>query len=297
MGSPRDARLVFTVRVNLLPVPVGPGDAPVVDGLVSAEAVEIELRPARLPARAIALFLDCLIMIAPGAVVVSLVRAILTSFDEALGSAALTVGTVAVFVGYPVLCETFLRGRSIGKSALGLRVVREDGGPLRARHAFTRALVGLAVEFPGLLLFTLCWPAGIVTMLGSAQGRRLGDLAAGTLVVHERDATPWRVAPGMPRELAAWASTIDLSGVGDELATEMRQLVSRVRELREPYRTRLFSQVADDVIAKITPPPPPGTTPWLLLVAVLAERRRRQEAQIVAGRRMTLQMLPGFGRR
>ncbi|MEV6849139.1 RDD family protein [Actinoplanes sp. NPDC051411] len=283
--------------MNLLPVPVAPGDAPVVTGLVSAEAVEIELRPARLPSRALALFIDGLIMIAPGAVVVSLVRAILMSFDDALGEAALTVGTVLIFVGYPVLCETFLRGRSIGKSALGLRVVRDDGGPLRARHAFTRALVGLAVEFPGLLLFTFCWPAGIITMLGSAQGRRLGDLAAGTLVVHERDASPWRAAPGMPRELAAWASTIDLSGVDDELATEMRQLVSRVRELREPYRTHLFSQIAAEVTAKITPPPPPATAPWLLLVAVQAERRRRQEAQLVAGRRMTYQLLPGFGRR
>jgi len=288
---------VFTVRVNLLPAPVGPGDAPAVAGLVSAEAVEIELRPARLPSRAVALFIDCLIMIAPGFLVVGAVRGILRSFDEALGSAALTVGTVVIFVGYPVLCETFLRGRSIGKSAMGLRVVREDGGPLRARHAFTRALVGLAVEFPGLLMFTIFWPAGIVTMLGSAQGRRLGDLAAGTLVVHERDAAPWRVAPAMPRELVAWAATIDLSAVGDELAIEMRQLVSRVRELREPYRTHLFDQVAGEVRAKITPPPPPGTTSWLLLVAVLAERRRRQEAHLVTGRTMTYQLLPGFGAR
>jgi uncharacterized RDD family membrane protein YckC len=288
---------VFTVRVNLLPAPVSPGDAPAVAGLVSAEAVEIELRPARLPSRALALFIDCLIMVAPGFLVVGLVRQILASVDDALGQAALTVGTVLIFVGYPVLCETLMRGRSIGKSSLGLRVVREDGGPLRARHAFTRALVGLAVEFPGLLLFTLCWPAGIITMLGSAQGRRLGDLAAGTVVVHERDAAPWRAAPAMPLELAAWASTIDLSGVGDELAIEMRQLVSRVRELREPYRTRLFDQVAGEVSAKIIPPPPPGVTPWLLLVAVLAERRRRQEAQLVAGRRMTYQLLPGFGSR
>jgi len=297
VGSPGGGPLVFTVRVNLLPAPVPPGDAPAATGLVSAEAVEIELRPARLPSRAIALFIDCLIMIAPGFLVVGMVRAILRSFDEALGSAALTVGTVVIFVGYPVLCETFLRGRTIGKSALGLRVVREDGGPLRARHAFTRALVGLAVEFPGLLMFTIFWPAGIVTMLGSAQGRRLGDLAAGTLVVHERDAAPWRVAPAMPRELASWAATLDLSAVGDELAVEMRQLVSRVRDLREPYRTHLFDQIAGEVAAKITPPPPPGTTSWLLLVAVLAERRRRQEARLVTGRTMTYQLLPGFGAR
>jgi uncharacterized RDD family membrane protein YckC len=286
---------VFTVRVNLLPAPVAPGDAPAVSGLVSAEAVEIELRPARLPSRALALLLDGLMMIVPGFLVVALVRQVLALFDDALGSAALTVGTVLIFVGYPVLCETFGHGRSIGKRALGLRVIREDGGPLRARHAFTRALVGFAVEFPGMLLLFLCWPAGIITMLASAQGRRLGDLAAGTLVVHERDAAPWRVSPSAPPELATWGSTLDLTAVDDALALEIRQFVTRVRELREPYRAHLLHQLAGEVATRITPPPPPELSPWLLVVAVLAERRRRQEAQLVVGRRVTYRVLPTFG--
>jgi len=288
---------VFTVRVDLLPAPVAPGDAPAVGGLVSAEAVEIELRPARLPSRALALLVDCLMMIAPGFLVFGLVRQVLEYFDDALGSAALTVGTVLLFVGYPVLSETFLHGRSVGKRALGLRVIREDGGPLRARHAVTRALVGLAVEFPGLLVIFLCWPAGIITMLASAQGRRLGDLAAGTLVVHDRYAAPWRVSPAMPPELAAWAAALDLTAVDDALALEIRQFVTRVRDLREPYRARLLIQLAGEVAAKITPPPPAGLAPWLLLVTVLAERRLRQEAQLLVGRTVTYRVLPTFGAR
>lgn len=288
---------MFTVRVNLLPAPVAPGDAPAVSGLVSAEAVEIELRPARLPSRALALLLDCLIMIVPGALVIAAVRRILLTFDQALGSAALTVGTVLIFVGYPVLSEILGHGRSLGKRALGLRVIREDGGPLRARHAFTRALVGLAVEFPGLLLLFLCWPAGIITMLASAQSRRLGDLAAGTVVVHERDPAPWRAAPAMPYELAGWASTLDLTAVDDGLAMEIRQFVTRVREVREPYRARLLGQLAGELATKINPPPPAGLLPWLLLVTVLAERRRRQEAQLLVGRMVTYQVLPTFGTR
>lgn len=288
---------MFTVRVNLLPAPIAPGDAPAVSGLVSAEAVEIELRPARLPSRALALLLDCLIMIVPGALVIAAVRRILLTFDAALGSAALTVGTVLIFVGYPVLSEILGHGRSLGKRALGLRVIREDGGPLRARHAFTRALVGLAVEFPGLLLLFLCWPAGIITMLASAQSRRLGDLAAGTVVVHERDPAPWRAAPAMPYELAGWASTLDLTAVDDGLAMEIRQFVTRVREVREPYRARLLGQLAGELATKINPPPPAGLLPWLLLVTVLAERRRRQEAQLLVGRMVTYQVLPTFGTR
>jgi uncharacterized RDD family membrane protein YckC len=286
---------VFTVRVNLLPAPVAPGDAPTVSGLVSAEAVEIEVRPARLPSRSLALLLDCLVMIAPGFLVVTIVRAIGEQTDVALASAALTVGTVLTLVGYPVLCETFLDGRSPGKRAMGLRVIREDGGPLRARHSLARALVGLAVEFPGTLLLFVCWPAGIITMLASAQGRRLGDLAGGTLVVHERDGAAWRASPPMPPALAPWAATLDLTAVDDALALEIRQFVTRVRELREPYRAHLLHQLAGEVATRITPPPPPELSPWLLVVAVLAERRRRQEAQLVVGRRVTYRVLPTFG--
>lgn len=281
--------------MNLLPTPVVPGDAPAVTGLVSAEAVEIELRPAGLPSRALALFLDCLVMILPGFLVVGLVRQILIRFDQALGAATLTVGIVLIFVGYPVLSETLWRGRTVGKRAVGLRVIREDGGPLRARHAFTRALVGLAVEFPGMLLPFLCWPAGILTMLASTRGRRLGDLAAGTVVVHERDPAPWRAAPAMPPALAPWAATLDLTAVDDDLALELRQFVTRVPHLREPYRAHLLAQLSGEVAAKITPPPPPTLPSWLLLVTILAERRRRQEAHLIAGRTLTRQVLPTFG--
>jgi uncharacterized RDD family membrane protein YckC len=283
------------VRVDLLPAPVPPGDAPAPAGLVSAEAVEIELIPARLPSRALALLVDLLVLVVPTAYVFSLVRQVSALSDDALGSAALTVGTVLILVGYPVLCETFGRGRSAGKRALGLRVIREDGGPLRARHALVRALVGLAVEFPGLLLLFVCWPAGIITMLASEQGRRLGDLAAGTLVVHERRPAMWRFAPSMPPQPAAWAATLDLTAVDDELAMEVRRFVTRINEIREPYRAVLLDRLAGEVASKISPPPPDGLAPWVLLVTVLAERRRRQEAQIIAGRTMTYEVMPTFG--
>ena len=57
-----------------------------------------------------------------------------------------------VFLGYPVAMETLTRGRTLGKMALGLRVVRDDGGPITFRQALVRGLVGLALERPGLFL-------------------------------------------------------------------------------------------------------------------------------------------------
>ena len=55
---------------------------------------------------------------------------------------------VAVTVGVPTVVETLTRGRTLGKLALGLRVVRDDGGPITARHALTRALVGVRRDLP-----------------------------------------------------------------------------------------------------------------------------------------------------
>ena len=99
--------------------------------------------------------------------------------------AAVTLSSlVLALVGYPVTVETLSRGRTVGKLALGLRVVADDGGPVRFRQALVRGLAGV-VE---------CWllagiPALITSML-SARGKRLGDIFAGTFVLRERAARP-----------------------------------------------------------------------------------------------------------
>ena len=66
----------------------------------------------------------------------------LTQFDTALSAAVLIIFTVLALVGYPIVFETATRGRSLGKMALGLRVVSDDGGPERFRQALFRALAG-----------------------------------------------------------------------------------------------------------------------------------------------------------
>ncbi|MEU4427341.1 RDD family protein [Actinoplanes sp. NPDC024001] len=268
--------------------------------LVNAEAVELDLRPARLGARALALIFDIAAQAGVGFVLFILALISLSVLpgdlvDDALLDTALRVLLIVTVLGYPTVVETLTNGRSLGKAIVGLRVIREDGGPIRMRHAFTRALVGLAVEWPGLLLLPLTWVVSLGTMLSSDRGRRLGDLAAGTLVVHVRRPAPWVPAPMMPAALAGWASVADLSGVGDDLALAARQFLSRAPGFREPALSRLRDELAAEVYARVTPPPPPGTQPWFLLAAVVAERRRRAEAQLATGRVLTERMLPGFG--
>ena len=268
--------------------------------LTTAEAVEIDVRPARLGSRALALMFDIFVQ---AFVVLFLVLfyLLLTEFlpepynEYLLPETVQLIIIALVAVGYPTVVETMSNGRSPGKIVMGLRVIREDGGPIRARHAFTRALIGLAVEWPGLLMPLVTWAGSLTTMLASRRGRRLGDLAAGTLVVHERRPVPWNLVPGMPPGLAGWAATADLSAVDDDLAEAIRQFAARSHQFAEPYRTILGKSLHADAAARVSPPPPPGTPPWLFLVAVLAERRRRSALQLAATRAVTQRVLPGFG--
>jgi uncharacterized RDD family membrane protein YckC len=270
------------------------------DRVVNAEAVEVDVRYARLGSRALALLLDIgaqLLLVLALMIVLSLAIPPLVGglADDAFMQTVFIVLLITVFVVYPTATETLTNGRSPGKRALGLRVVREDGGPIRLRHALTRTLVGVAVEWPGLIMPLVTWVVSMLTMVFSPRGRRLGDLAAGTFVIHERSAADWGWMPAMPPPLAGWAAILDLSDVDDDLALAARHYLTRSGQIREPYRSRFAFGLAHEVAEKIPQPPPAGTPPWLYLAAVLAERRRRAEAYGLTTRALTDRLWPGFG--
>jgi hypothetical protein len=100
--------------------------------------------------------------------------------DDAWTVGLSLLGTVAVLVGYPCVFETLLRGRTLGKMAVGLRVVGDDGGPVRFRQALVRALAGV-IEF-----WTFYGSPALITSFCNRRGKRLGDLFAGTIVIQER---------------------------------------------------------------------------------------------------------------
>ena len=281
--------MVFTVQVTTTAFSTGP------ERLVSGEAVEFDIRIARLGSRALALLLDILIEVAAFVVLLLLAMlgsALLGIATDALMSAIVTVLIVGVLVGYPTLCETTGSGRTLGKRAMGLRVVRDDGGPIRFRHALARSLVSLAVEWPGLLLPPITWAVSLCVMLANPRGKRLGDFAAGTIVIHERTPAAWGWVPAMPPALATWAATLDLTGLADDLALAVRHYLSRNREIREPFRSRLGYSLAIEVAQCTTPPVPPGTSGWAYLAAVLAERHRRALARLAAARSATAAVWP-----
>jgi uncharacterized RDD family membrane protein YckC len=243
---------------------------------VTGEAVALEIRPAAVPSRLLAGGIDGLLQLVLFFVVGIVASATSATTSQAASAAITIVLIVLVSIGYPVVFESLLRGRTPGKMALGLRVVRDDGGPIGFRHAFVRGLTGAFIERPGVTFFV----GAIFTMLLNPQGKRIGDLLAGTVVVQERVAVRGGQVALMPPQLTAWAATTDLSGLPDELALSARQFLARSGEMTVQAREDLGGRLVAAVLGAITPPPPPGTPGWAVLSAVLAERRRRDEARL-----------------
>jgi hypothetical protein len=157
--------------------------------------------------------------------------------------------------------------------ALGLRVVSEDGGPERFRQALFRALAAV------IEIWTLAGGPAVICSLLSPKGKRIGDVFAGTVVISERGP---RLAPPplMPPQLAWWASSLQLSGLGADQAELARQFLSRASQLDPRVRDQMAYRITGEVVAQISPQPPPGTPPQLVLAAVLAERHRRELARL-----------------
>jgi uncharacterized RDD family membrane protein YckC len=256
-----------------------------VSELVVAEGVALELRPARLGSRIAALLLDLVVMLVLGAICDVILRAVAGSGASSDTLSGLTiVSLLLVAVGYPLLWETLSAGRSVGKFAAGLRVVRLDGGPERFRHALVRALtllfadIGLPITLiSGLPVLILTGLPGATAVACSRQGRRLGDLLAGTIVVRERSESSPGVRPMPPHPgLAQWALSARVEDVPPGLILAARQLLSRVFELDRSAAAELTEELARQVAGYVTPTPPPGVAAYQYLVAVTAERYRRE---------------------
>ncbi|MBE8522549.1 RDD family protein [Amycolatopsis sp. H6(2020)] len=245
--------------------------------LVTGEAVVLDLRVAKLASRALAMALDVLLQLALLLGLLTVLTLVLAYVDDSLFLALMLVMTVLIMVGYPVVFETLLHGRSPGKMAMGLRVVRVDGGPIRFRHALVRGLAGFVVDFWALGLFGA---VAVIVSLCSSNGRRVGDFLAGTLVVRERAAAgPAYAAIGMPPGLEGWASQLDLTRLPDDLALASRQFLARFHELSPEASHALGWGLAQQLGNALGTQVPPGVPPWAFLAAVLAERRNRDHAR------------------
>jgi uncharacterized RDD family membrane protein YckC len=163
------------------------------------EGVEITLRLAGPVARARAWLIDFGIRM----VVMLSLPSILMYFGEA-GGGLLLIGWFAISTLYPVFFEALWNGATPGKRACNLAVVHADGTPIGWPAAFLRNIVRIADALP------VGYAIGFTTMLFDPQFRRLGDLAAGTVVIH-RDVVATRVSS--PSGAEALASPVPLTAL------------------------------------------------------------------------------------
>jgi uncharacterized RDD family membrane protein YckC len=241
--------------------------------IVTGEAVALELPAARFPSRIAALLIDMSLQVVVLVAALSALFAAAGTSSDYVAAAALAI-FVFVVVGYPTAFETLSRGKTLGKLALGLRVVGDDGSPIRFRQALVRGLMGLFEIW-------LLAPVALICSIASDRGKRVGDFFAGTYVVQERMLARYPL-PGylaaVPPPLAAWAQSLQVSGLSAQTAEAAGSYLRRFGELHPSARDALGVQLATAVAAEVSPPPPAGTPPAAYLAAVLAVRQQQDQA-------------------
>ena len=148
-------------------------------------------------------------------------------------------------IGYDIAFETLNDGRSIGKRSLGIRVVRMHGEPVEFRASAVRNIIRLV---DGLLTGYL---AGVISILVTSRGQRLGDLAAGTLVVRDRVMDVSQRTASFEYRPPERSGTWDVSLVtADELGT-LRRFLERRGALAVDARSRIAREIATRLRTKI----------------------------------------------
>jgi uncharacterized RDD family membrane protein YckC len=247
------------------------------------ERVELHYVLANVGNRFLAAAIDHLIQI--GAMAVVLIAAGALSdwrFFNSMGvwAAALTVlALFAIYWGYFVAFETLWSGQTPGKRIMRLRVVREDGRPVRFFEVFVRNLLRLAIDFQPLPSYAI----GVVSIIFSARSKRVGDFVAGTVVVKERateapslndiikisEIEQRRIDRAVPAPFAA-----DTRRLSAQELRAVQTFLKRRFELPEPNRTALAMRIAQPLSAKLGIP-----ADGLSAEAVLEEVERQHQAQ------------------
>lgn len=196
------------------------------------EGIDLILRPAGLVVRALAFGIDFSLR-----AVIVVVLFLLFSLFESFGAGLSAITIFLVTWGYAVLFEVLNQGRTPGKQIMGLRVIHDDGTPI----GWSASLIRNLLRFVDMMPFGYSF--GAVSCLHHPSFKRLGDLAAGTLVIY-RDTPPLRpVLPDATPITPPVVLNLDEQRAVLGFAERQRQLSSeRTRELAaivaEPLQIR-----------------------------------------------------------
>jgi uncharacterized RDD family membrane protein YckC len=236
------------------------------------EGVELDLGLGGLGGRAAARAIDAAIQtgLAIVALIIFAVSVHGSSMSSGLATALAIVITFLVFYGYDVLFEAYNGGRTPGKRRNGLRVIGDRGEPETLAMAAVRNILRIVDE-------GLAFVPGIVAIQRSQRNQRIGDMAAGTLVVKDRDEESGVGHASARIETLAGldqARTWDVTAIMPEELAAARRFLERRDSLERDARLRL----ADELSIRLQPKVPGadsarGSEEFLeLLVAVKSQR-------------------------
>ena len=244
-------------------------------GIITPEAVMLELETAGVASRVFSGLIDAAIQVV---LYIVLLLATLLALSGGGGVSTELSRAVAGFVLflvvflYPLISEMVSRGRTIGKMAIGLRVVTIEGAPIRFRHAVLRAMGGLVDKWvpPGGLV-------GTFFVLGTPNRQRIGDLLAGTLVIRDptRTALPVGIWFPVPAGYESYAATIDPTAFTVDQYTVVRSFLLRVRELTPSARIAVAADLAGRTARVLQHQRPAHVHPETFLMCVIARYQRR----------------------
>lgn len=237
-----------------------------VSRVVTPEAVLVELPTAGAGSRGLARLFDLFV----NGIVVSMVSGLLSFGLGATGVSTLTEVAVAAFAitAYmlilPIGSEILWRGRSLGKAVMGLKVVGVDGSRETVSQVMVRGMVALVDIFGSLGVLAL--GASVL----SESGQRLGDMAAGTVVIRSRtaDRAMVPIAFHPPPGLEAYVNHLPVGRLGDEDFVVVRDYLLRARQLAAGPRQELALELSDRIGSLIGVDRPIQIDPQIWLVCI-----------------------------
>lgn len=242
--------------------------------VAGAEGLDVEVVLAGLGSRVAAGLADLVVQV----LAVTASAFVGALFGDA-GVVVVAVGGFMAMLGYPILAEAFAGGQTVGKKMLGIRVVRLDGAPVTFLSSVVRNLLRVVDALPGTYL------VGSIAIFATPRNQRIGDVAAGTLVVQKprhgaHAALAGRavalggvgvpgstMVPVLSPEVAGW----DLSAVTAEEVAAIRTFLVRRSDLDPGHRANLAQTLAFQLLPKVAGVPLDGG-PELFLERVAAAR-------------------------
>ena len=242
--------------------------------LVTGEAVALDLRSQSFVLRAAGAIIDYLVYFGSYILIMVVLFTFATQLgiDDALMQAIGVAGIVLCIVVIPTAVELLSHGKSLGRLAVGARIVRDDGGAIGFRHAFIRSLLNVIETF-----MTFGSIAAITGLL-NGRAKRIGDMVAGTYSQNERVSRVVTPVYGVPVPLIEWARTADVAKLPDALARRVAGFLAQAPSLVPASRDRLSRELANEVSVFVSPVP--SSDAELFLAAVAALRREREFAAL-----------------